>query len=298
MATIGAVSPPKREGRTAYLRDLWDRRDFTLHLARGNLIARNAETGLGRWWFVLNPLLMSAVYFLVFGVIISGTDRSSGDFLGYLIVGVLTFRLLSLGLTGSAGLILSNAKLIVNLRFPRLVLPIAAVIEAMVAFVVSLAMVYVLVTPMTCVQDALNVTRTVGGETIDAVCTVPTYRLALLPIPILLLGLFTLGIGALVARWVVPRRDVRNLIPHFTRIWFYLSPVLWGIERLSKQSDLLVAVIKANPMYSFLSLFRTALLNYEFEPVALAWATGWTIVVLLWGVRSFVRSEDQMARYL
>ena len=92
MATIGAVSPPKREGRAAYLRDLWDRRDFTLHLARGNLVARNAETGLGRWWFVLNPLLMSAVYFLVFGVIISGTDRSSGDFLGYLPLSQLELR--------------------------------------------------------------------------------------------------------------------------------------------------------------------------------------------------------------
>jgi teichoic acid transport system permease protein len=290
MATIGAAPAPARvTGRTSYVRDLWGRRDFTIELAKGNLTARNAATRLGALWWLINPLLVSGVYFLVFGVIIKGTERSEAAFLAYLIVGVLVFRYLAQGLTSSAGLILSNAKLIVNLRFPRMVLPIAAVLESLIAFVASLGIFYVLVTPVSCLQAASNTGTT---------CIAPTYRLALLPVPVILLALFTLGIGALVARWVVPNRDVRNLIPHATRIWFYLSPVLWGVERLAAQPDWLVAIIKINPMYAMLSLFRTALINDPFEPLMLAAAAAWTVVILVVGVWVFIRNEDVMARYL
>jgi teichoic acid transport system permease protein len=293
MATIGAATPDTAPSRSSYVRELWARREFIVHLARGNLAAKTAEARLGVLWWVLNPLLLSAIYFVVFGLIIRGTNRSSASFLAYLIVGVLVFRFFTVTLSQSAGLIISNAKLIVNLRFPRLVLPIAAVLEGLITFLASLSVFYLLVTPVSCIQAA----RDVVGVT----CIAPTYRLALLPIPLLLLVMFTLGIGAFVARWAVPIRDVRNVIPHVTRFWFYLSPVLWGTERLASVADdwpLLVYVLEANPMYAFLSLFRTALINDPFEPLLLASGTAWAVIVMLLGVRGFVRHEDEMARYL
>ena len=106
------------------------------------------------------------------------------------------------------------------------------------------------------------------------------------------------GIGAWVARIVIPNRDARNLIPHLTRIWFYLSPILWGVERLANQTEFLQALIKTNPMFSMLSIYRTALINDPFEPAMLALAAAWAVVMLTFGVWSFRRHEAAMARYV
>ena len=166
MATLGAATPETAPARFPYLRELWDRREFIIHLARGNLAGRTAEARLGILWWLINPLLLSGIYFIVFGLIITSTARSSASFLAYLIVGVLVFRFFNITLNHSAGLIISNAKLIVNLRFPRLVLPIAAVLEGAITFVTSLSVFYLIVSPVSCFQAAADV----EGVT----CIVPT----------------------------------------------------------------------------------------------------------------------------
>jgi teichoic acid transport system permease protein len=210
-----------------------------------------------------------------------------------LIVVVLVFRFLSVTLTQAAGLVISNSKLIVNVRFPRMVLPITAVLEGAFTFLASLGVFYLIVTPVSCIQAASGLA--------DTICVVPTYRLALLPVPFVLLSMFILGLASYAARWVVPVRDVRSLLPHVTRIWFYLSPILWGTERLTDQAEkypLLVDILEANPMFALLSLFRTALINDPFEPLMLLSAVTWSTILMILGVRSFIRYEDQMARYL
>jgi teichoic acid transport system permease protein len=289
MATIGATTSEPAHPRFAYLRELWSRREFTWHLARGNLAARNADSTLGKVWWILNPLIMSGVYFVVFGLILTGSERSKADFLGYLIIGVFVYRFMSQGLMDASKLLLNNEKLIVNIRFPRMVLPLAAVIESLTMFVISLPIFYLLVTPISCIQATGNP---------EVTCVVPTWRTTILPLNILLLGLFTLGIGALFARWVLPVRDVRDLIPHLTRIWFYFSPILWGTERLERFDGFARTIIELNPMYSFLSLFRFAMIGDPFSSVDLIRAVAWTLVVTTIGIWVFVRNEDDMARYL
>jgi teichoic acid transport system permease protein len=271
------------------MRDLWSRREFTIHLARGNLAARNSESALGKVWWVLNPLIMSGVYFIVFGLILKGSERSKADFLGYLIIGVFVYRFMAQGLIDASKLLLSNEKLIINIRFPRLVIPIAAVIESLSMFVISLPVFYVLVSPISCIQALGNA---------EVTCVVPTWRVAILPVPILLLGLFTLGVSSFVARWVLPVRDVRDMIPHVTRIWFYFSPILWGTERLQSFPTFARQLIELNPMYSFLSLFRFAMIGDPFSSEALLKVLAWTLVAAVGGIWIFTRNEDEMARYL
>jgi len=289
MATLGATTPDARPPRFPYMRDLWSRREFTIHLARGNLAARNAESSLGKVWWVLNPLIMSGVYFVVFGLILTGSERSKADFLGYLIIGVFVYRFMAQGLIDASKLLLNNEKLIGNIRFPRLVIPIAAVIESLSMFAISLPVFYVLVTPISCIQATVNDQVT---------CVVPTWRAAFLPVPILLLGLFTLGVSSFIARWVIPVRDVRDMIPHVTRIWFYFSPILWGTERLQNFPTLARTLIEANPMYSFLSLFRFAMISDPFHTDEMLKVLAWTLVATVAGIWVFTRNEDEMARYL
>ena len=84
------ITPP----RPGYSRQLWARRSFIRELAFGNIIGKHATDTLGVLWWVLNPLMMTGVYFLVFGVILGGR-RGDPAFLAYLLAGVFAMRFMS-----------------------------------------------------------------------------------------------------------------------------------------------------------------------------------------------------------
>jgi len=272
-ADTRGVTPP----RPGYFRQLWERRSFIRELAFGNIIGKHATDALGILWWVLNPLMMTGVFFLVFGVILDGR-RGDPAFLAYLLAGVFAMRFMSGTMTGSAKMITGSGKLVTTIAFPRMVLPIAALIEALMAFVVSLATFYFLVAPINDIW--------------------PTWWLLFFPVPLLLHTMFTLGMGALTARLVVPIRDFRNVIPHLTRMWFYLSPILWTLDRIEGSSTWIIVVVKVNPMYAFLSLYRTALMGRPLEPMQIGIGAAWAVVVMVLGVWTFIRNEGSMARYL
>ena len=133
------LAPSSHRARALlYIADLWRRREFAWFLAVGNLKARNASTALGLLWWVLNPLLLGMVYFFVFGFLFGERD------IGYLLAGMFPFHFTAQSMTGGANSVLSNSRLLINLRFPRLVLPIAYLIESMIGFITSLGVLVVI----------------------------------------------------------------------------------------------------------------------------------------------------------
>lgn len=239
----------------------------------GNIRAQNASTALGLMWWVLNPLLLGLVYFFIFGVIFPiGRDIS------YLMSGMFVFHFTSHSLTGGAKSILGNSQLLANLRFPRLILPIANLLESSVGFLVSLLVLYGIV----------GVSGGFAGFP----------QVWLFPVIFAFQFLFNLGLAAIAARLAVPFRDINNFIPYFNRVWLYLSPIIWPLSRLDGLSDPIVRLIEANPMYSIISVYRSALLGYEFDASALMVAAVWALAMASIGVAVFVRSEKTMVRYL
>ena len=277
MATTTADTRGVTPSKPGYFRQLWDRRSFIRELAYGNIAGKHATDMLGVLWWVLNPLMMTGVYFIVFGIILDGR-RGDPAFLAYLLAGVFAMRFMSGTMNGSATMITSGGKLVTTIDFPRMVLPLAALIEAMTAFLVSLATFYFLVAPINSIW--------------------PTWWLLFFPVPLILHTMFVLGMGSLTARLVVPIRDVRNVIPHLTRMWFYLSPILWTLDRIEGSATWIQVIVKTNPMFSFLSLYRTALMGRPLEPIYIATGAAWAVVVMVFGVRTFIRNEGSMARYL
>ena len=279
MSSLASATGAPRKAVT-YVRDLWARKEFAWHLALSELKARNATTSLGILWWVLNPLLMTGVYFLVFGIILSRGRRSDPEYLGYLMSGMFAFHFTTGVVTGAAGTILRNARLIVNLRFPRLLLPISSIIESGIGFLVSIVAFFAIIIPQT------------GNW--------PGWRLVwLLPIFVAHLAM-NLGLAALVARLAVPFRDVSNLIPFLVRIWLYLSPIIWTLELLESADvpSWLPTLMNFNPMFHFLSVYRTALLGWDFDPGALLGAGIWAVVIVIIGTITFVRFEGRVVQYL
>lgn len=257
-----------------YVSDLWYRREFVWFLAIGNFKARNASTALGLFWWVLNPMLLSLVYWFVFGLIFPGNR----DII-YLMSGMFVFHFTAQSLTGGANAILQNSKLLTNLKFPRLILPLANLLEALLGFIVSLGVLLV-------AQFALR------GD-------LPNSALGLLMVAVPLHALFNLGLGSIAARLAVPFRDINNFIPYFNRIWLYLSPIIWPLSLLETEAGKELATLaELNPLFSLISVYRAALIGAPFDSGSLVTFAVWAVVVGLIGIGLFVRYEGKIARHL
>ena len=256
-----------------YGADLWSRREFAWFMAMGNLKAKNASTAFGLAWWVINPLLLGLVYYLVFGVIFPGQRD-----LGYLMAGMFVFHFTSQSMTGGANAILQNSKLLVNLRFPRLVLPLANLAESGVGFLASLIVLYGLAIP---------------SGSVETLRYLP-WLLVIAPIHVF----FNLGLSALTARLAVPFRDINNITPYVTRLWLYLSPIIWPLSFLDDLTAAQRFAVELNPMYWIINAYRTALLGSEFELAAFGWSALSALLIGVAGVALFVKYENRIVRYL
>lgn len=280
MTDIASTSYYSRRFVT-YVRDLWRRREFVWFLAMGNFKARNASTSLGLFWWVLNPLLLSLVYWFVFGIIFEGSRN-----IIYLMSGMFVFHFTAQALTGGANAILQNAKLLTNLKFPRLILPLANLIEALVGFMVSLGVLLVAQAILTAVATDLDF-------------YIPAESLVLLLAIVPLHLLFNLGLSSIAARLAVPFRDINNFIPYLNRIWLYLSPIIWPLSFLEQaRAEDLARFAEYNPLFPIISVYRAALIGDPFDPQMLVHSIGWALVIGLAGMGLFVRYEGKIARHL
>ena len=258
-----------------YVSELWRRREFIWFLAMGNFKARNASTTLGLFWWVLNPLLLSLVYWFIFGFIFP-SDRD----IIYLMSGMFVFHFTAQSLTGGANAVLQNRALLTNLKFPRLILPLANLLEGLVGFGVSLGL--------------LAVLQFIGNQHFPS-----AVDLALLLAIVPLHFLFNLGLGSITARLAVPFRDINNFIPYINRVWLYLSPIIWPLTLLeSERGQSFAPYAEANPMFALISVYRSALIGDPFDPRMFLEFTIWALVVGVLGVGLFVRYEGKIARHL
>ncbi len=260
-----------------YLADLWERREFAWYLAIGSMRARNASTALGLVWWVLDPLFLGLIYFLVFGIVLRTSDRGGMEFIGYLLSGMFPFYYTRAAVQGGANSVIQNTRLLANLKFPRLILPVSALVQGLVGFGASLLVFFVTISPA------------IGGLSSTTLT---------LPLIVALHTAFNLGLGSLAARLAVPFRDLNNVLPYLLRIWLYLSPIIWRLDQIDRLSPLMATLLRTNPMFSLLSLYRWALTGAPLHPGSLATSIGWTAAIGVLGVATFVRNESKMVRYL
>jgi teichoic acid transport system permease protein len=256
-----------------YMSELWRRRDFVWFLARGNIKARNASTFLGLVWWVLNPLMLGLVYFFIFGLIFP-TQRD----ISYLLSGIFVFHFSSQSLAGGAKSILGNAKLLVNIRFPRLILPIAFLLESTFGFLASLIVFYLIVIPFADVRPG------------------PQIVLLLVALPVQVI--FNIGLAAATARLAVPFRDITNFIPYLNRIWLYCSPIIWPLTMIENASPTAQTLFRLNPMFPMIAVYRSALLGYPLERADVVAMVAWCFAVGILGIAMFIKYEGRMVRYL
>ena len=259
-------SPP-----AVYLGEVWRRRDFAILVPVQDLRAQNMGSALGQLWHLLNPALMVAVYFLIFGVILD-TSRGVDNFLGFLIVGVVWFHLTQRVVQDAAVCIPRNLGLIRSVQFPRILLPAATVNGQTAAFVPALVL-------------ALAAVIATGER--------PSLRwLALIGV-LAAQFVFNFGAALLVARIGAAVPDLRQLLPHVFRLLFYASGVIFSVDAFVT-SESWRRAFALNPLYDVITCARWCLLGEPVDSWVVAGMLAWGAVLLVAGFAVFWRSDQRL----
>jgi teichoic acid transport system permease protein len=255
---------------STYFRELWRRREFAVEMSKSTLRVQQAVTTIGKFWIVLNPLLLATVYFFLVNVL-SGKSQGA-EYFTHLLAGLFAFYFVSGCMSNGATSIVSAGKLVTNTSFPKLLLPLAAVRTAFTRFVPTLVIFLVLFV--------------VGGSTFS-----PNQFLA---IPAFLLILvFGAGLAAFFAALQVYFRDTTSFLPYLTRIWLYISPILYYPEEMKSTLGFFAYL---NPLYSLLGLWTESIVEGKVPPMTM-WVVGlfWAAFSIILGFWFFISREREFS---
>lgn len=256
-------------GLWTYVGQTWAMRDFIGAMSAGTVKAEFENSLLGTLWLLINPLIMSGIYFLVFGVLFSAR-REVPNYTAYLIIGVLVYTYTARTTTAATKSLRQQSNLIQSVRFPRAVIPTATTVTNLVTQLPALGVVLA-VAPVT-------------GEQ-------PRWTWLVLPLAMVLQTIFNLGMAMFAARLGFQFADMGQIVPHVMRLAMYLSGVMYGVERIQGRGpEWIETVFILNPFYVFMSLFRWALIDGT--PAPNWWAAlGYAVVTALLGLAYFRRKE-------
>ena len=265
------------DSRPSWLRwdlgDLWKYRDLIVLFAKKSLTVTYKQTVLGPLWLLLNPLISSFVYMVLFGRIAGLGTEGVPEMLFYL-TGTAVWGFFSGCFSGNSGIFTSYAHLFGKIWFPRLAVPVANILTALVKFAVQLVPALVL----------LAYYGITGAVT-------PDWRYCLLiPVTLLQLALFALGCGLIVSSATAKYRDLNALVPVGTQLWMYATPVVYPLSVIP--AGIIRRVVLLNPVTACMELFRKALLGVG-TPFLRYEAASWAITaaVLFVGLTLFHRVE-------
>lgn len=250
--------------------ELWASKQLLKNLTVRELKVRYKRSVLGFLWSLLNPLLMMAVFTLIFSLAFRAPIP---DFPIFFLVGYLPWSFFQASVQVSTGVIVGNANLVTKVYFPREVLPMAVVLSQAVHF--GLAMI------------VLFIALLVKGY--NFLPYLPGMLLATL-----LLFLFTTGVSMFFAAANTKLRDIQEFLNVLFLTWFYLTPVIYSLEQIPERFRW---VIQLNPMTHVVEMMRDSLYRGTL-PSSRRLAAGAisALVALLIGFTVFRRFADDFAK--
>ena len=253
-----------------YAREFWRRREFMSEMSTANIRAENMDSWFGRLWTVLNPLLLGAVYFLLVNIL-SNRGMKPGYFV-YLLAGLFLFSTLQLAMSEGARSVTGAGKIITNTAFPRALLPIAAVRTAFGRFWPTLIVLFAM-----CLLNRIY-------PSVQWLWCIPV---------LIILFILSSGIAMLLATIQVYFRDTRSFLPYMSRIWLYISPVLWMPQVVPEK---LRAIEFLNPMFGVVGTWSEAIVYHQSPKLStLLLALAWALLFFVVGAYAFLSRERDFA---
>ncbi|MBN1460297.1 MAG: ABC transporter permease [Armatimonadetes bacterium] len=255
------------------LRELWSYRELLYFLTWRDVLVRYKQAVLGVAWAILQPVLTMIVFTVVFNRVLG--VKSSDPKLPYEVfsfAGLLPWNFFSGALSRSGVSLVGNANLLTKVYFPRLVIPISAVLAGLVDFVISFVVLLILMA--------------VYG-------IFPSWEIVFLPLFLILTIITALGVSLWLSALNVLYRDVQHVIPFLVQLWMFVSPIIYSISSIPEGP--LRVVYSLNPMTGVIGGFRWALLGQQF-PGGYIWISiGAVVVLFVGGLFYFKRMERVFA---
>ncbi len=272
---------PRKRGLHIDLKELWRYRDLTYLLARRTFVAMYKQTILGPAWALIQPLLTTGIFTVVFGMLVGIRTEGPSAFLFYL-CGSVPWNFFARCLEKTAQTFTDNEKLFGKVYFPRLCAPIATVLVTLINFAI---------------QGAFFILCLVVGKLISGFeLSVSWGLIALTPLVVLEMALLGLGAGIAVSALTVRYKDLALLVGFGVSLWMYISPVAYPASVLRESYPILKTLFMLNPMTPIIEFFRAAYLGTgQFSAFWLLISCGMTLCVFLLGLLLFNRVEKTFA---
>lgn len=256
-----------------YWLDLWRYRELFYVLAWRDISVRYKQTVIGAAWAIIRPFLTMVVFTVIFGKLARLPSDGTAPYALMVFAGMLPWTFFATAVADASNSLLGNANLISKVYFPRLIVPIAAVMVAFVDFLVSFA---ILIALMVWYRFE------------------PGWQVLFLPAFALIAFTASIGIGVWITALNVKYRDFRYVIPFIVQLGLYVSPVGFSSNIIPDQWRLFYSL---NPMVGVIDGFRWCLLGGEsrlYWP-GLALSLGVASFLLWLGVRQFRAMEKSFA---
>jgi len=264
---------PKRHLLDINLKEIWDYRDLVMLFVRRDFVAKYKQTILGPFWFILNPLISTLMYTLVFAGIAKIPTEGFPPQLFYL-SGIVAWSYFASCLNGTSSTFLSNAGIFGKVYFPRLVSPISVIISSMVQLGIQMVLLV-----------SFMIYYSISGYDIQL-----NIHILYIPLLIVNLALLGLGFGIIFSALTTKYRDLSNLMTFGVQLWMYITPVIYPSSAVPEKYNFFVFI---NPIAPLVEAFKYGLIGAgEFNPGRLLYSVVFTIVLLFIGVVLFNRTEQ------
>jgi lipopolysaccharide transport system permease protein len=249
------------------LKELWAFRELLYFFVWRDIKVRYKQTVVGIGWAVIQPLFMVLVFSLIFGTL-AKIPSNDIPYPVYLYSAMLPWSLFATGLSSGSTSLVANQRLVTRVYFPRLVLPISAVLGSLVDFVVSFGVFIVLMLYL---------------------YGLPTLAIVTLPLFIAIALFAAIGIACWLSAIDARYRDVRYTLPFLTQVWYFATPIIYPVTFIP---DNWRWILGLNPMTAVVEGFRWALLGQPLDigfPLLLSLAL--VAILFVSGLFYFRRAE-------
>lgn len=261
---------PKDSLLSVDFKEIWQYRDLMMLFVKRNIITQYKQTILGPLWYIIQPLMTTIMYMVVFGGIAKISTDGLPQPLFYL-AGISFWQYFSDCLTKTSNTFVNNASIFGKVYFPRLVTPLSDVISNLVRFGIQFAL-FIFVYLYYLIFTEVNIQ--------------PNLYALLLPVLVAMLAGLALGFGILFSSMTTKYRDLQLLLSFFVSLWMYATPVIYPLSTITNEK--LRIVMQLNPLTGIVEFFKYGMLgvgNHEWW--MLAYSFGFMVVLLALGVVVF-----------
>lgn len=268
------IVEPKQGLLDLHLQDLWRYRDLIMLFVRRDIIATYKQTLLGPLWFVIQPLMMTLIYTLVFGRVAQIPSAGINPPMLFFLSGVIFWNYFSSSLLKTANTFVANAGMFGKVYFPRLTVPVATVMSNLVSLLIQMVLLLV-----------LSIYFYMAGFNIQ-----PNVYIIAVPFLILIMSGLSLGLGIIVSALTTKYRDLTHFLAFGVQLFMFATPVVYPSSYVPSSYAWLV---RWNPMAPIIESFRYACFGGEgyFDWGGIGFSVLATFVVLGIGVVLFNKVE-------